>query len=73
MHSMIHEALQTTHCEPEPPASPSLGFDPYDSGCDLERLKRERRRTLDDMRRLDEEIKRERAQERFRKLLRELR
>jgi len=42
------------------------GFDPYDSGMDLTRLGMQRRRTLDDMRRLDAEIRRERAQNRFR-------
>jgi hypothetical protein len=45
------------------------GFDPYSSGNGLEHWRNERRRTLDDMRKLDEEIRRERAQNKFRRLM----
>ena len=45
------------------------GVDPYSNGNGLDRVRTERRRTLDDMRKLDEEIRRQRAQNKFRRLM----
>ena len=51
-------------------AEPSdRGVDPYRNGNGLDRVRTERRRTLDDMRKLDEEIRRQRAQNKFRRLM----
>jgi hypothetical protein len=48
--------------------SSDRGFDPYSNANQLDRVRTERRRTLDDMRKLDEEIRRQRAQNKFRRL-----
>jgi hypothetical protein len=66
---MSQASLQNAQAKPaEQPSGASAGFDPYDSGVDLERLRMQRRRTLDDMRRLDEELRLQRSRDRLRML-----
>lgn len=66
MSQLSDQSPDIPDAEPEPrQPETARGFDPYNSDA-FKRLVTERRRTLDDMRMLDQEIRLARAQSRFR-------
>ncbi len=61
--------LSTVACDTEKwAASTACGSTGGDTESDFERLCRERRRVLDDMRKLEEDLRREQAQRRFQRI-----